>query len=546
MDRSEDGSPAGVDHGDDDLGPAWGVEHDPVQLRAAAGDLDELANPCRLHRHSVPGPRWHTLPCVQALEQLRNRMAELADLAAVEMLLGWDQLVTMPQEGGPGRAHQLGALARLTHERATSEEIGDWLGELEGIALDELDGDVVRLARRDWERARRVPEELAGELAHASTEGQESWQRARMRDDFDAFVPALERNVELARAYGECVAEEGESPYDALLGDYDFGLRTAELRSVFGALATALPPLVAGAQACSPPPALAIPVGAQQAAVAGTLRRLGVDTASWRVDVSAHPFTAWLGRRDTRLTTRYSDGEVESLLSSLHEYGHALYERQIAPELERTNLGRGTSMSIHESQSKLWENHVARSPAFAEVLATELDGGGFSVAATELHAALVAVAPSAVRVSADPLTYPLHIILRFELELALIEGELAVSDLPAAWREGMRRLLGVEVPSDALGCLQDVHWGAGSFGYFPSYALGCLIAAQLWEAMEAEIGPRGEDLRNGEVTAIQGWLAEHVHRHGRRLDTVPLIEQATGRALEIEPFLRYVAPFAER
>jgi carboxypeptidase Taq len=279
--------------------------------------------------------------------------------------------------------------------------------------------------------------------------------------------------------------------------------------------------------------------------VAGTLRRLGVEDSSWRVDVSAHPFTAWIGPRDTRVTTRYGDGEVESLLSSLHEYGHALYERQIDRALARTNLGQGTSMSVHESQSKLWENHVARNRAFAEVLAAELGAGGFTVAPAELHATLTGVKPSAIRVSADPLTYPLHIILRFELELALIEGELAVRDLPAAWREAMRRLLDVEVPSDALGCLQDVHWGAGSFGYFPSYALGSLIAAQLWEALQAELGPREEDLRVGEVEPIQRWLGERVHRHGRRLDTLPLVEHATGRGLEIEPFLRYVGPLAE-
>ncbi len=479
-----------------------------------------------------------------ALEKLRDRMAELADLASVEMLLHWDQLVTMPAEGAPVRGHQLGALARLNHERATAEEIGDWLAELDGAVLDGLDRDIVRLARRDWERARRVPEELAVDLARASAEGQESWRSAREQDDFSAFAQALERNVELARAYGKCLAEAGESTYDGLLGDYDFGLSTAELRRLFGELAQALPPLVAEAQSSSPRRPLEVPIDAQQVAVASTLRRLGVDDTSWRVDVSAHPFTAWLGRRDTRLTTRYIDGEVESLLSSLHEYGHALYERQVDEALERTNLGRGTSMSIHESQSKLWENHVARNPAFVEVMAAELGAGGYTVAPAELHAALVGVEPSAIRVSADPLTYPLHIILRFELELALIDGELAVADLPAAWRDGMRRLLGVEVSSDALGVLQDVHWGAGNFGYFPSYALGCLIAAQLWEAMQAELGPREDDLRRGEVAPIQAWLADRVHRHGRRLDTVPLVEQATGRGIEIDPFLRYVSPLA--
>jgi carboxypeptidase Taq len=481
---------------------------------------------------------------VSTLEKLRSRLAELADLNHLEMLLGWDQLVMMPPEGASGRAEQQGTLARITHERATAEEIGGWLDELEGDTLGELDSDIVRIARRDWQRARCVPDELAAELASASAAGQESWQAARENDDFSAFAPALERNVELARAYGEAVAGEGESPYDGLLGDYDFGLHSDELRRVFAALSDSLTPLIPDAQLHSPRHTLEVPVAAQQAAVASILRRLGVDEHSWRVDVSAHPFTSWLGRRDTRVTTRYSDGNVESLLSSLHEYGHALYERQTDPALERTNLGTGTSMSVHESQSKLWENHVARNPAFAELLAAELTDGGFAIDAAELHAALVGVEPSAIRVSADPLTYPLHIILRFELELALIHGELAVTDLPAAWNDGMRRLLGVEVPSDARGCLQDVHWGAGSFGYFPSYALGCLIAAQLWEALQAELGPREDDLRRGEVAPIQQWLAEHVHRYGRRLDTIPLLEHATGHGLQIEPFLRYVTPLA--
>jgi carboxypeptidase Taq len=461
------------------------------------------------------------------------------------MLATWDQMVMMPSEGARARAHQLGALSRVVHERATAPQIGEWLAALEHSELGDLDRDIVRLARREWERARRVPAELAAERSSAHVAGQESWRLARANDDFAAFAPALQRNVELAHAYGECLAEADGGPYQALLADYDFGLETEALRKLFGALADELPPLVEQARASWPRRELAVPVATQQAAVANTLGRLGVDEHSWRLDVSPHPFTAWIGSSDTRLTTRYSDGNVESLLSSLHEYGHALYERQVDPALARTNLGRGTSMSMHESQSKLWENHVARSRAFAEVLAAELQGAGFSVAPGELYATLTGVEPSLIRVSADPLTYPLHIILRFELELALIEGELAVIDLPAAWRDGMRRLLGVEVTSDALGCLQDVHWGAGSFGYFPSYALGCLIAAQLWETMESELGPRDADLRRGEVAPIKAWLGERVHRYGRRLDTIPLLQQATGRGLGIEPFLRYVASLAD-
>ncbi len=482
---------------------------------------------------------------MNALLQLRDRLAELADLHYLDMLAGWDQLVMMPGEGAQARAQQMATLARITHERAIAEEIGEWLAELDGAELEGIDRDMVRLARRDWERARRIPAELAAEMSQAHAEGQERWQAARAADDFAAFVPALQRNVELAREYARAVADQGESLYEALLSDYDFGLREAELVQLFSALAQELPPLVSEASERSPRRRLSVPVDAQKAAVTATLRRMGVDDASWRVDVSAHPFTAEMGPRDTRVTTRYGDGDVESLLSSLHEYGHALYERQIDPALARTNLGHGTSMSIHESQSKLWENHVARSPAFAEVLAVELHTGGFAVSPGALYASLVGVEASPIRVSADPLTYPLHIVLRFELELALVAGDLAVLDLPAAWQEGMRRLLGLTVDSDATGCLQDIHWGAGSFGYFPSYALGCLIAAQLWEAMEAEIGSRESDLRRGEVGQIQRWLAEHVHRYGRRLDTMPLVERVTGRGVEIAPFLRYVEPLAQ-
>jgi carboxypeptidase Taq len=450
----------------------------------------------------------------------------------------------MPGEGAAGRGHVLGTLARITHERATAEDIGEWLDQLDGAQLQDVDRDIVRLARRDWERARKVPSDLAAELSEAHADGQEAWRIARAEDDFKLFAPALERNIELARAYAECVRNgSGGGLYQPLLDDFDFGLRTEHLRGLFGDLSQQLSTLVE-AHDRAPVREPAVPAEAQRRAVTATLKRIGVDDSSWRVDVSAHPFTAWMGPRDTRVTTRYDDGGIESLLSSLHEYGHALYERQVDPALQRTNLGSGTSMSIHESQSKLWENHVARHPAFASVMAADLAAAGYAVAPAELHNALVAVEPSLIRVSADPLTYPLHIVMRFELELALIEGQLSVADLPGAWRESTMRLLGLEVPSDAVGCLQDIHWGGGSFGYFPSYAVGCLIAAQLWEAMEREIGSRAEELERGEVGAIQDWLADSVHRHGRRLDTIPLVEEATGASLEIDPFLRYVRPFA--
>jgi carboxypeptidase Taq len=482
---------------------------------------------------------------VPALDLLRTRLAELADLASLGHLADWDQRTMMPSEGAMGRAHQLSTLNRVVHDRSTAEDIGGWLDELQGSAdsLGEIDRDIVRLARRDWERRRRVPADLSAELAQAAAEGPTIWQQARADANFAALAPALRRNVELARAYAACF-DDAEHAYDALLADYDFGVTARRVREVFAPLAQALPPLVAEGSARLGDSVLTVPVAAQKAAVSGALRRLGVQENSWRVDISAHPFTVWLGARDTRITTRYEDGQLESVIGAMHEFGHALYERQIAPELARTNVGEGTSMSMHESQSKLWENHVGRHRAFSDVLARELTAGGFAVEAQAVHNALVQVRPSLIRVAADQLTYPLHIVLRFELEVALIEGSLAVEDLPGAWNDGMRRLLGVEVPNDGVGVLQDIHWSAGSFGYFPSYAMGCLIAAQLWEALELELGSQEQSLRSADVSAIRAWLADRVHRFGRRLDTEPLLEQATGRPLEVEPFLRHVTPLA--
>jgi carboxypeptidase Taq len=468
---------------------------------------------------------------------LRERMAELSDLSALSRLAAWDQRTMMPPAGGPGRSDQLATLERLAHERATGDEVGGWLEALESEPLEGIDAEIVRIARRDFDRARRVPGELAAEIERAASDGQTVWQAAREANDFAALAPALRRNVELAREYAACF-DGFARPYDALLADYDFGLTAARVQAVFGELAGPLASLVAEAPsgaAAAPVP----PVAAQQAAVPAVLARIGADAEGWRIDVSAHPFSVGVGSRDSRVTTRYEETDLLSVIAALHEFGHALYERQVAPELARTNLGTGTSMSVHESQSKLWENHVARHPAFATVIAEALTAGGSPADPTALHASLVEVRPSLIRVSADPVSYPLHIVLRFELELALVEGDLEVPDLPAAWNDGMRRLLGVEVPDDASGVLQDTHWAAGAFGYFPSYALGCLIAAQLWEALERDLGPQEKGLARADVAAIRGWLAERVHRHGRRLDTEPLVEHATGRGMEAAPFLRH-------
>jgi carboxypeptidase Taq len=478
------------------------------------------------------------------ITELRARLAELADLSALSALAGWDQQVMMPREGAAARANQLATLDRLSHELATSDEIGEWLEELDGDGsdLDEIDRDIVRLARRDFERQRSVPAELVGERAQAAAAGQAAWHTARANADFAAFAPALARNVELARAYAACF-DDVARPYDALLYDFDYGVPTERVEAIFARLAEDLGPLIAGVgrQPERTAVLVGIPVATQRAAVEATLHRLGVSEDSWRVDVSAHPFSEAVSRRDTRVTTRYEKSGLESLIAALHEFGHALYERQIGPELERTNLGQGTSMAIHESQSKLWENHVARSRAFAPVLAEELCRAGHAIDPDAMYSELAQVHPSLIRVSSDQVTYPLHITLRFELEVALIEGGLDVKDLPAAWNDGMRRLLGVEVPDDAVGVLQDIHWSAALFGYFPSYAMGCLIAAQLWQQIELDLGSQDEALRTADLGAIQDWLAENVHKYGRRLDTEPLVKQATGRGIDVAPFLAHAA-----
>ena len=277
-------------------------------------------------------------PTTETLAKLLERIAELSDLHALQALAQWDQLVMMPSEGGAARAHQLGTIARLAHERSTAAELGGWLEELDHAELGERERDIVRLARRDWERASKVPNELAGELSHAHAEGQDCWQRARAEDDFAAFAPYLERNVELARAYGECVANAAETPYEGLLGDYDFGLRASEISRVFGELARSLPPLVEQARTQTPAVTMPAPIEAQRAAVASVLRTLGVDEAGWRVDVSAHPFTTWIGEGDSRVTTRYSERDCEILVFVAQHVAAAVEEKRREDALRASEL----------------------------------------------------------------------------------------------------------------------------------------------------------------------------------------------------------------
>jgi carboxypeptidase Taq len=389
-----------------------------------------------------------------------------------------------------------------------------------------------------------VPGELVAEMARAAAAGRTAWLNAREGNDFALFAPALERNLELRRALSACYPE-AEHPYDPLLDDYEPGMRTADARAALERLRDGLVPLVAAAphidDALLHGP---YPEAAQRPLVQTVLHAVGVDDEAWRLDEAPHPFAVAVTVGDIRLTTRYHDDDLESLLSSMHEFGHGLYEHQVDPALARTPLGSGASSAWHESQSRLWENMVGRSAGFwrwcfphAQAAFPERLGDRTW---QDVQRAVNAVRPSLIRVSADEVTYGLHIVLRFELELALIEGELDVAELPAAWNERTRAYLGLDVPDDVHGVLQDVHWSEGLFGYFPTYALGNVIAGQLWAQIGDDLPDLDERFAEGDFAPLRAWLAEHVHRHGRRLLPEELLERVTGGPLDPGPYLGYL------
>jgi len=487
------------------------------------------------------------------LDALRTRMAELADLHPFGALLLWHHNTMMPPQGAPARGDHAASLQRVVHERMTDPEVGRLLDALEPWA-DQQDPDagptrLVRWTRRDHEKAVRVPTDLAAELSRAAALGQQAWQEARARADFARFRDALERHLELRHRFVECFAPV-EHPYDPLLDTFEPDLTTAELRPLLVALRDALVPLVAATGDRDQPRNAGVFAGPhaeddQRRAVLDVLAAMGFDAGAWRLDTAPHPFAQGLGAGDTRITTRYDPADFGvAFYSALHEYGHGLYEAGIDPALHRSPLGEPVSLGVHESQSRLWENVLGRSRPFCAWalprLRAQLPGGLDVEDAEGLYRAVNTVQPSLVRVEADETTYNLHIVLRFELELALIEGSLAVDDVPGAWAEGMQRLLGVEVPDDAQGALQDVHWGAGLFGYFPTYTLGNLMAAQLWERARADLPDLDPAVEGGDFGPLREWLREHVHRHGRTFLPRELLRRVTGEELGVEPFLAYL------
>ena len=475
-----------------------------------------------------------------AYRELHDFQLETAYYQSLGALAGWDQRTYLPAKGHEHRARQFAALARLLHQRRSDPRIGDWL---EAAAAAPFMQDPkspeaanVREWRRAYERTRRVSEDLAVALARAQSEGESAWEELRRRNDWEAFRPYLERLVRLTREYAEAVGYQTE-PYDALLEDYEPGERARSLQELFAVLGRetrALLDAILGS--AKQPPAGVLegdyPVETQARVVRELVGRIGYDLEGGRIDPTAHPFELSVGPGDVRITTRYFPNYLGSaLFGAIHEAGHAMYEQGLPAEYWGTPAGEAAGMGVHESQSRLWENAVGRSLGFWRYFYPLLQSN-FSALANarldEFHRAVNAVRPSLIRVEADELTYNLHIQIRFELELALFRDELSVADLPGAWNAKYREYLGIEPPDYKDGVMQDVHWAGGLFGYFPTYTLGNVYAAQLFEAAKADLGDLEEAFARGEFAPLLTWLRQRIHSQGRRYQPRRLIERASG------------------
>jgi carboxypeptidase Taq len=486
-------------------------------------------------------------------ENLRERLAALSDLRNVSQLLDWDQQTMMPPRGALTRAETVGTIQRISHDMFVSEQTGRLLEaaeqRLNGDPADSDEAALVRVTKRRWEKARRVPGQLAADLARAASVGQQAWIVARRDSDFENFIPYLERNVTLVRRYIDCF-DEYDCAYDALLDDYEPGARTADVARLFDELKQELLGIIAAVREHDDRVDDSLlhghfPVERQRVLVSWLLEQMGFDRTSWRIDDAVHPFATGFGNSDVRITNRWDESFLPtSLYGAMHECGHGLYEEGVAESLQRTPLGHPESLGLHESQSRLWENMVGRGRPFCGVLAPRIaETFGGPVAGIDgevLYRAVNHVVPSLIRVEADEVTYGLHIVIRFELEQELVEGRLAIRDLPEAWNARYREYLGVDVPDDAQGVLQDVHWAAGLIGYFPTYALGNLIAGQLFERAHVDMPDLDAQLAAGELHGLREWLREHVHRHGAKFSTSELLERVVGGPIAVGPFVRYL------
>lgn len=476
-----------------------------------------------------------------------HRVRRLYAARAVEALLDWDQETCMPPRGAEDRAVQVSLMAGISHNMLLSEELREDLEHLEREQpADGVDARTnVREIRRQVDRAMKLPRPLVEEIAHVTTLAKDAWSRARRASDFDLFAPHLRRIVELKREVADRVGWTAE-PYDALMDEFEPGARAADVAALFESVKPHLVRLVQGIANAPRRPNLAMLECPFDAGALGEFCRqiavaFGYDFEAGRLDVSAHPFCTGLSPRDVRITTRYTEKLVTNpIFSVMHEVGHALYEQGFDVRHTHTPLAAAASLGIHESQSRLWENIIGRSRPFWErylpALKTRVPALS-GVTLDEWHLAVNDVRPSFIRVDADEVTYNLHVMLRFDLERRLIRGELAVQDVPEAWNGAMRELLGVIPPTAADGCLQDIHWSMGAIGYFPTYALGNLYAAQFAGAARAALPRLDEDVRRGEFRPLREWLRENIHRHGQSYRAGELVKRVTGRELSPTAFI---------
>jgi carboxypeptidase Taq len=487
-----------------------------------------------------------------AYAELIARAREDALLASCANLLEWDQETYMPDGAVGGRSDQLAFLAGQLHARATDPRVGELLAATEGSPLTTEPTSPtavnVRQIRRTYDRETRIPRALAESLARTTALAQQEWAAARADADFPRFRPWLEQIIALKRDEAECVGYT-ESPYDALLDEYEPGARASDVQRLYDAIRADLVPLIDAITGAARQPPTAVlhrdyPPERQRQLVDTLARAVGFDFTRGRLDRSVHPFCARVGASDVRLTTRYDPRNMaESLFGVLHEVGHGLYDQGLDPSAYGTPMGEPISLGVHESQSRLWENRVARGRAFwtyAFPIARNIFPDALGDAtADSLHFAVNHVARTPIRTRADEVTYNLHTLVRFELERAMIAGDLAPADVPEAWNDGYRRYLGITPASDAEGCLQDTHWSAGLIGYFPTYTLGDIYSAQLIDAAARDIGSLDAQIAHGDFTALLDWLRTHVHCHGQRYTAAQLVEHATGSPPDHRPLMTW-------
>jgi carboxypeptidase Taq len=488
----------------------------------------------------------------EKIGKLKEILGEISDLYSAAAVLGWDQQTYMPPGGVEDRGFQLGTLSGLAHSKFISEEVGALLDELRSVR-DTLDPDsddacLIEVADREYQKASKVPSEYVTEWSRVTTNAHGAWEDARKKDDFPHFEPHLKKIVDMRKEYAEFFAPY-EHVYDPLLDDFEPGMKTADVKKIFSDLRPKQVELIKSISEKTQvdDSFLHLPYDGQKQWDFGeeVITKFGYDWNRGRQDKAAHPFTTSFGLGDIRITTRVDEKFLNTaLFGTLHEAGHAIYEQGISPKLARTPLADGASLAIHESQSRLYENLLGRSydfwihfyPSLQKAFSTQLG----NVDLDTFYRGINKVEPSLIRVEADEATYNLHVMLRLELEIELMEGNLQVSDLPQAWNDRMDDYLGVVPPNDADGVLQDVHWSSGIFGYFPTYSLGNLVCNQLWLKINQDIAGLSEQIQNGDFSELLAWLRENVHQHGNKFKPMDLVNRIVGEEINPQPYLQYL------